>query len=215
MNDQLKKRLIGAIVLVALLVIFLPMVLEQGSKENKGLGSKSIPDSSLGASDFDAKTQPLPSETGKKPGAVQPLIEPPPVFVPPREELTESLPEPAATPAKTDAKPQPKATQAKPQAEPKTVAKPAAPAQPASATGETWAIQLGTFSAKDKADALVTELKGARMAAFVMPVKVGDQTLYRVRIGPNNDRAKLEPLLKQLQTRSSTASLKPQILRHP
>lgn len=208
MNDQLKKRLIGAMVLVALLVIFLPMVLEQGSKENKGLGSKSIPDSSLDKSGFDAKTLPLPSETGKRPGSVQPLIEPPPVFVPPREQLTESLPEPAVVPKKAEAKPQ---TQPKASAQPKAAPAPKATA----ATGEAWAIQVGTFSARNKADTLVTELKGAGMAAFVMPVKVAGQTLYRVRIGPDKDRAKLEPLLGQLQTRSSTAALKPQILRHP
>lgn len=209
MNDQLKKRLIGAIVLVLLLVIFLPMLLDQGSREDKALGSKSIPDSSLDKSGFDAKTLPLPSESGKKPGAVQPLIEPPPVFVPPRDELTESLPEPAATPKKTEAKPQPKA------AKPQPAAKPAAVAQTATASGETWAIQVVSFSTKDKADALAAELKGARMAAFVQPVNAAGKTLYRVRIGPDKDRAKLESLLGQLQTRSSTAALKPQIVRHP
>lgn len=212
MNDQLKKRLIGAVALVAALVIFLPMLLEKDAE--KVPGSKSVPSSSLDKSAFASKTLPLPSESGKKPGVVQPMIEPPPVFVPPREQLTESLADTQAG-AKTPEKAAPEKAkpvqQAKPQAQP---AKPPAPAA-ATGSGESWAIQVVSFSTKDKADALAAELKGARMGAFVQPVSAGGKTLYRVRIGPDKDRARLESLLGQLQTRSSTAALKPQIVHHP
>lgn len=216
MNDQLKKRLIGAIALVALVVIFLPMLLDKGEDE-RGLGPKAIPDSSLDKAGFDAKTLLLPSEAGKKPGQVQPMIEPPPVFVPPREQLTESLPDPVAQ-TKT---PVPAKTTPTPPAKPAPVAKPAAPVQavPAPAatspTGETWAIQVVSLSDRAKADSLAKDLKGARMAAFVQEINAGGKTLYRVRIGPEKDRAKLESLLGSLSTRPSTAALRPQIVRHP
>lgn len=219
MNDQLKKRIVGAIALVALLVIFLPMVLDKGEDE-KALGARSIPDSTLDKNGFDTKTLALPSETGRKPGQVQPMIEPPPVFVPPREQLTESLPDPVA-PAKT---PAPAKATPTPPAKPAPVAKPAAPVQaapapvaagPLAATGEAWVIQVVSLSDRAKADALAKDLKGARIAAFVQEINAGGKTLYRVRIGPDKDRAKLEALLSPLGTRPSTAALRPQIVRHP
>ena len=63
-----------------------------------------------------------------------------------------------------------------------------------------WAVQLGSFSKQSTAERLVRELQGKGHAAFVMPVKSGSGTLYRVRIGPMKDRSSAEATLRAVQS---------------
>lgn len=95
MHDQLKKRLVGGAVLVALVVIFLPMLLEDESPLDQGFSSQPIPTNNLDQDGFQSRTLPLPGEQGGSMPSVQPLIEPPPVFLPERGgEVSVPMPEP-------------------------------------------------------------------------------------------------------------------------
>ena len=61
-------------------------------------------------------------------------------------------------------------------------------------------MQVGTFSKEANAERLVKQLRDQGQSAFVMPVKSGGATLYRVRIGPMKDRASAEAALRDLKS---------------
>ncbi|MFL6548350.1 MAG: SPOR domain-containing protein [Povalibacter sp.] len=87
--------------------------------------------------------------------------------------------------------------------------KPASPpARPA--TGQ-WAVQVGSFANQATAAKLAKDLQGDGFDSFVMPVKSGASTLYRVRIGPMNDRDAATRLLSRIKARSPTAA----VVKHP
>jgi DedD protein len=67
-------------------------------------------------------------------------------------------------------------------------------------TSGAWAVQLGSFSKQSTAERLAKELQGKGHDAYVMPVKSGSATLYRVRIGPMKDRASAQTTLQAVQS---------------
>lgn len=67
------------------------------------------------------------------------------------------------------------------------------------ATGEELFIQV--FSSRDEAQAakVLERLKGGGFAAFLSPVEVDDQTMYRVRVGPFAERAEAEEVAQKVR----------------
>jgi cell division septation protein DedD len=75
-------------------------------------------------------------------------------------------------------------------------------------------VQVGSFSKQDTAAQLAKELRGQGHAAFVMPVRSGATTLHRVRIGPVQERASAEALLRKVK--QERASLRDAtVVSHP
>lgn len=72
------------------------------------------------------------------------------------------------------------------------------PAPPLAATDAGWAVQLGSFSDADNAEALAAEVGDAGFDAFVQRVQVENGTMYRVRVGPVSDRAAAESLAERV-----------------
>ena len=68
-------------------------------------------------------------------------------------------------------------------------------------------MQVGSFSKEATADRLVKQLRDQGHSAFVMPVKSGGATLYRVRIGPWPDRANAEAVLRNVKTLAPGAAI--------
>jgi DedD protein len=89
-------------------------------------------------------------------------------------------------------------------------AKPIA-AAPAAPTSRGWAVQLGSFASRATADRLVKDLSQQGQSAFVMPVKSGNSTLYRVRIGPFAERAVANQTLGEVKGRIANAA----VVAHP
>jgi DedD protein len=83
--------------------------------------------------------------------------------------------------------------------------------EPAIPTSRGWAVQLGSFSNRDSAERLAREFQAERYDAFVMPVKSGAATLYRVRLGPMKDRSAAEEALKRAKVKVSGAA----VVAHP
>ena len=50
------------------------------------------------------------------------------------------------------------------------------------------------------AERIAKQLRDRGLSAFVMPVKSGGATLYRVRIGPMKDRASAEAALRDVKS---------------
>ena len=88
---------------------------------------------------------------------------------------------------------------------------PPASATPKAPRSGAWAVQIGSYSRQASADRLAAELHSAGHTAFVMPIQSGSATLYRVRVGPMNDRAAAASLLNDLKGRFPGAA----VVAHP
>ncbi len=69
----------------------------------------------------------------------------------------------------------------------KKVAKPAKPIQ-------SWALQVGTFSSESNANGFRDKLRKAGHPAYVEKTTSGEKTSYRVRVGPELDKKRVEAL---------------------
>lgn len=62
-----------------------------------------------------------------------------------------------------------------------------------------WVLRLGTFRNKPNVDALLSKLEEAGFTTFVKPVEAKAGTLYRVFVGPELEKSKLEKAQKTLK----------------
>ena len=76
----------------------------------------------------------------------------------------------------------------------------AGPPPPSAPRERAFTIQVGAFSAQDRAVALQRELGGAGADAAVQPAEVGGRTIYRVRVGRFAGRAEAEGHARRLST---------------
>jgi DedD protein len=113
-----------------------------------------------------------------------------------------TVPVPAAgqTKVRTDPKPPP--------AEIKSEAASAPIAADTSPTG-MWAVQLGSFSERERAERLAAELKQLEFAAFLSRSPTESGELHRVRIGPLKDRESAEAMAGRLQKAGHTGQVVP------
>lgn len=216
MDFLLKQRLVGAVVLVALAVIFIPMLLEGPDRnlvpemtplpepEDQGIGrplerfpqAGDIPDEperSVVQADA-AGGEDSVEETGADEGAI-------------------SLPLPGedAAPAQEPAEQPVQAVEA--QTSP-PVAAPEPPTADAQAAGPlgNWVVQMGSFSSEQNALRLRDRLRKAGFATQVEKVAVGGKTHYRVRVGPYLERSEAEQDQKKL---AASHGLKGRVLSYP
>jgi len=150
---------------------------------------------------------------------------------PPEEPAVPANAQPSEQPAEPPSGAQPAdADQAKPEAPQQTAATPVVTApvvveQPTAAPARTtppplasnsgtptsgrWAVQVGSYAREATAERLAKQLRDQGQRAFVMPVKSGGATLYRVRIGPMQDRASAEAALRDVKSAGAA------IVSHP
>lgn len=175
MDERLKRRVVGAAVLVIAAVVFVPMVLDQAS-EAPPPPTRKIP-----------ATSPLPPPMPALPPPMPP--EDPDVRVVP---LEPSAPAPAEPPKPAKiAKPAPPKEK-----EPAKVApEPAATTPPVkSASKSSFVVQLGSFSKASNALGLRDKLKATGYKAFVKT----SGSVTRVYVGPPKNRADAEKTLEKL-----------------
>ncbi len=205
MEVRVRERLIGALVLVAIVVLFVPAIL-------KG-------------------RDPAPVEPPSQPtrrievpiGNAEPQAD---------EQILVPEPVPAAPPAIAEARPKPATNSGKAAerqqessasdsagrdspAEPATPISRPEPIQSSSSAARpqapAWAVQLGAFSNRAKAEQLVAELRKRRYSAFVLEYRATGQVLYRVRVGPEQDRERAE----EIAARLSKDGFQTVVARHP
>jgi DedD protein len=208
MELALKQRLLGAAVLVALAVIFLPMVLDGDQRTDSETVDLTIPEAP--PRDFETRVVPLapPGESASQAVSVEPdRVATVDTDAPERADAfagTPSAPLPApvqeAKPPDSPAVAQP--TPAAPEQAP--VARPApAPAAASSQSASTSApaarvargrfhINLGSYAKVENVEALVATLKRSGLPVYVENVTVANAPAQRVRIGPFVDRASAE-----------------------
>lgn len=206
MDTALKHRLTGAVILVLLAVALLPELLTgsgRAARPNALLPSEagSAPERSIDidlteAARAPAGATPTPAPTPAPPPAPIELPTPPAVIEPAQAAAPNAtVPSGAAVSATTTptAKPAPAATAAP------AVAPPAAePAKAAPAPTGTYFVQLGVFVNRASADRLERTLRRQGFTPIVKEVTASGKRMYRVRVGPEIDRAAANALLKRL-----------------
>ncbi|MFC3717321.1 SPOR domain-containing protein [Luteimonas soli] len=172
MDSQLKQRLIGAAVLVALAVIFLPMLVK-GPAPDSGVSDVSlkVPDAPQG--EYETRDLPLVVPDEAPAGGVVGLQAP-------------DVDDGALPTVDTTTAPSGRDT---PQA-----GGPDAQATmlPPTAAGGDYAVHFAAYDSSVSADTVVARLRDARLPAYREASQVGDKQAWRVRIGPYATRADAE-----------------------
>lgn len=194
MDRALKERIIGAIVLVAIAVLVVPVFLD-GPPAQGEIRSDIVPlpgqDSST-----EVRTQVL-NRDRDTPVPDQP--------VPERQA-------PAPKPVVQAATQQPEAAAAEPEqpeARPQERSAPVV-ATPASTTG-MWAVQVGSFKNQDGAEQVAADLRKQGFAAFISQLPTSSGAMHRVRVGPQKDRESAEAMAERLSSAGHTG----QVVPHP
>lgn len=193
LKKRARRRLVGAIALVLLVVVFLPMFLDSEPKplnQDISINIPPIPN---------PETTPPPSGPPVVPGMPQ-QAEPAPAA----ESAQSALPPAAGTAVAPDPKPEAPAVESKPrpQAEAKPAPKPAAaPKQESKSASDGYVAQLGAFSNAANARALQKKLQENKFKAYTELIKSpgGDRT--RVRVGPYPTRDAADKARDQLKSR--------------
>ena len=199
MNDILKQRLVGALILVALGVIFWPIIFIQDD----------------GADPVEPRSMPAPpgmSITPVEAPSDEGLRASPELSAPP-ENITEDTPgsfdaapeqvgEPEPSPAPRhapagDPVSQPGA------AFPGGTTRTEAPAKlelDSAGVPVAWTLQVATLSSAEKADDLRRRLLALEHKAYVTRAQRDGKTLYRVCVGPKFERAEIDALKTRIDS---------------
>jgi DedD protein len=213
---RLKQRLVGAVVLVSLVVIFVPMLLEDEPVLRRGIDGTNIPALPPGMDEFPSRTlpppyeEPAPSTRRPETGAFRlpPLPEPAP-----QDEAAAGTPDPAPAPQPASPSPQaapkPASRQGPPQAEPAD-----ADTRPPGGIS-AWVVQVASFTRRDNAQALVERLRGQALEAFVEQAEIAGRTWYRVRVGPELDRTEADAMRARIRELLQDAGRNAEVVRYP
>ncbi len=203
MDSRLKQRLIGAAVLVALAVIFLPMLV-QGPAPDSGVSD--VPLSMPDTPHATYETRDLPLVTpGNAPdgGAVgmdssHPAA-PPGSSSPPVEAAGSDASSSQAVPASESP---PAASAPLP-----PITKPAGEMLPAPTAAGDYAVNLGTYATTVAADAVIGSLRASQLPGYREATTSNDKPAWRVRIGPYATRAAAEAArLRATQVRNDVGA---------
>ena len=231
MDEQLKARLIGAVILVALAVFLIPELLSGRKAETpdtaapgEGRGTRTV------TIDLSGTVQPIGAAPAKPESAItRPPALPTPLDGPSAAVLADAAASKAGPvdaapageqqPAATTEVASPAANRASPALKPAPVAStpvatappppsPANPSNPAAAAAKGgWSVQVGAFGSSATASKLVADLKGDGYNAYLSPISKGGKTLHRVRVGPEAARPDADRLAAKLKGRGLPATV--------
>jgi DedD protein len=196
---KVKERLVGAAVLMGAAIILIPEMLSGPDRK-----PAAEPATAQARNDAPIKTYTIDlNHPGEQPAVVDNRAPPP--EAPPTEDADPVQPadgDQAKPEGSQQSQPAPSAVVEQPTA---TRPPASAPERPLASRAEAptsgrWAVQVGTFSKEANAQRLMQELREQGHSAFVMPLKSGSGTLYRVRVGPMKDRASAEAKLRDLKS---------------
>lgn len=180
-----KHRIVGAIVLVALVVIFVPMILSGREPPPELKGAREAPAPEVTETRMVVTPVPVdeakPPESGEAVKVVQVPVGPQPA--------PETQPAPSAEKPVETKKPEP------------------APAKPAAKIENGWMVQVGTFTNLQNAARLRDKLKGLGLSVHTDSVTVGGKKAMRLRVGPFADRAKADKAQAQIRKATGVAGV--------
>jgi cell division septation protein DedD len=144
---------------------------------------------------------PVKSESESGPNSAEQLASATPTTAPEKSEQTVNK---APVVEEKPSKPVPSAAQSADPVEVLTVPRPGKRAA-------QWAVQVASLDTREKSQKIVDELKSKGLSAFVAASQVNGRTMYRARVGPVDDRAEAETLLRKVKSLHPKAT----IMSHP
>jgi DedD protein len=221
---HMKKRLTGALIIVALLVVLVPEILPDPAARLVGEGAAPAAEGPPlrtylmdlgGAGRAESDQSALAPQAGPPPPlTIAPVIVMEPTSVPPSPASerpavpavsVQSAPNRpvAANAAKSDqpsreSSPRPSAAQSQAERSSAAPASPATPRAESIAPSGGWWVQMGSFSQSANAQQLAQTLSKSGFPTQVSPMRSNGKDLYRVRAGPVVDRAAAEALRTRL-----------------
>ena len=191
-EGRLKQRLVGAVVLIALAVIFIPMLLSGGREMEMPVFGSNVPERSTeitGIKHIDIKEMQKTEHAPVNPKRI-PIAKgmPEPEIV--KEKNTRSIAEKIAS-----------------------LTEPAKKEKQSLIKQTVWAVQVGSFKKRSNALGLKEKLRKKKMPAFVERImKKNNQAVYRVRVGPEITRKKAVALKQKLKKEMQLTGL---VVKHP
>ena len=193
MERRLKERLVGAVILVAVVVLVVPEFLQGPKSDVRAPVADASPDSHTYTVDLSVPSAtPSAVEAASAPAALEPSASAPIASLEGAGEP--AVPVPTAAPVRAEA--------------PARSAPATAAPLPAEPVG-VWAVQLGSFASQANADKLARQVKALGFAPYVSGAGSGAQQRFRVRLGPMADRAAAEHTIEKLKAQGQAASLVP------
>jgi len=202
MDSALKQRLLGAAVLIALAIIFVPMFFSGTPPKTDGTTTQSLNIPPAPERNFETRNL---SVDPPKPGATPaPAPSAPPVPTASGDKLatvdtgapasfeapdSATKPAPAAKPTTATAS---ASTPPAPTPAPSTPPPAAPPAAPAVAADGRFLVNLGVYADAGHASALVDKMKKLGYPAFAEATEYQGKPAQRVRVGPYAERASAE-----------------------
>ena len=183
MDDGLKQRIVGAIVLVAIAMIFLPMLFDD-NMSNNGADETQIP--------------PPPQVTDLASTKPDQFVEQIPAVETAGDNQQKTWKEQDQAPNAFDEEsPAPD----EPVSEAEST-KPTATAVKIADNGlaNAWTLQVGTFGDKANAQALSEKLTQKKYQSYVREIKDEKGSTFKVFVGPDTQRAHIEETMKKLLT---------------
>lgn len=202
MRESVKHRLIGAAVLTAVAVLFLPSFFKDRQQYQVNTDSQIPARPSITAVDFNEPQQPDGIESAPVPEAM---------FVPENNDAPAA--ELAVPPAEVIEAPPAQQLASSAQTSAVSVSSAAktdkVPSLPLNTQGlpEAWVIQVASLSSQDGANKLRDQLQAEGHKAYVRAVPSANGNIYRVFIGPRQDKAQLQAIKTQLDKRLKVNSL--------
>lgn len=197
MRESVKHRLIGAAVLAAIAVLFLPSFFKDRQQYQVDTSSQIPGRPSITAVDFNEPT---------RPEGIEPAPAPETMFLPDESEAVQVAhippPEQAAIAAEVTSSNQSISSSS-------TTSAVSVPVMPLNAQGlpGTWVIQVASLSVQAAANKLRDQLQADGHKAYVRSVPGASATTYRVFIGPKQDKAEAIAIKTQLDKRLKVNSL--------
>jgi len=213
MREGAKQRLVGAAVVVALVVIFVPMLFEEEAPDSTPSDQLAIPEEPSFEPDLKSEVFLGPQDSGV--GGFDPAgeRETRPLALPPPGDLDAAsvadVPAEAAGGREPDAEGEPTSAVVE---EPLPLPVDAAviePPPPRSARDgmPSWVIQVASLRTPEAAGELEAKLRKAGFSAFVEQAEVRGKQYYRVRVGPEVDRANAERVAARLREQQKLDTL--------
>lgn len=198
MASKFRNRLVGAVVLVAVGVIFLPTLFDGDKKYNEDQFA-SIPLVPKPGDEQDIEsiapieqttTPSTPSE-----GASEAMISEAVTGVEQPQVSTPEVSEPQVAPSTPVVEP-PKVVN--PPVEPPTTP-PSAVSETTAPKGEAWVVQLGALKNAAKVEEIIAKMHLSGYPVYTVPARPVSGKVTRIYIGPNASKAELQAMLPRLK----------------
>ncbi len=225
MNDILKQRLVGALVLIALGVIFWPVIFvesERGELDRQtqiepmpALEGVSIPAPQPLANVEPVRPTPTPSDEEVAALAsadqvtlpsVQPRKQEPVSPAAGKQGAADSTAKPSTTPFSKASTSGEAAVPALPKKD-ETAPAPESPALDEQGIPIAWVLQVASVSTREKADKLTADLIARDYKAYHRAIRRNDLVLYRVFIGPVFEREKLAAVKRDVDRELNVSAI--------